>query len=188
MNPDIVNSKCKRRSGNRLIDETSDKTSRCVKINNDNEANCEQSENITVSSIFPYVEKGLGVACHNINRLINKLDELKLILDTDKSPLDIYCICETFLTPTIDDNCLKINGYSFFRKDRLHKRGGGILMYIRNGLNFQRRQDLEEKSIEMNCVETKCSNKSILLSTIYRPPDNDGDSVQNRIFHIESSL
>ena len=164
MNPNIVNGKCKRRSGNRSIDETSDKTSCSVKINNDNEEHCEQSENVTVSSIFPYVEKGLRVACHNINRLINKLDKLKLILDTDKSPLDLYCICETFLTPTIDDNCLKINGYSFFRKDRLHKRGGGILMYIRNGLKFQRRQDLEEKSIEMICIEIKCSNKSILLS------------------------
>ena len=57
MNPNIVNSKCKRRSGNRSIDETSNKTSRCVKINNDNKANCEQSEDVTVSSI--YVEKGL---------------------------------------------------------------------------------------------------------------------------------
>ena len=179
MNPNIVNSKCKRRSGNRSIDETSDKTSRCVKINNDNKANCEQSENVTVSSIFPYVEKGLRVAYHNINRLINKLDKLKLILDTHKSPLDLYCICETFLTLTIDDNCLKNNGYSFFRKDRLHKRGGGILMYIHNSLNFQRRQDLEERTIEMICIEIKCSNKSILLSTIYCLPDNDGDSVQN---------
>ena len=61
-------------------------------------------------------------------------------------------------------------------------------MYIREGLNFQRRQDLEEKSIEMICIEIKCSNKSILLSTIYRPPDNDGDSVHNWIFHMESSL
>ena len=32
------------------------------------------------------------------------------------------------------------------------------------------------------------SKKYILLSTIYRPPDNDGDSVQNLIFHIESLL
>ena len=86
INPNIVNSKCIRRRGNRSIDETSDKTSYCVKINNDNDEHC---EDVTVSSIFPYVEKGLRVACHNINRLINKLDELKLILDTDKSPLGI---------------------------------------------------------------------------------------------------
>ena len=38
--------------------------------------------------------------------------------------------CETFLTPTIDDTIVFKLMVIFFRKDRLHKRGGGILMYI----------------------------------------------------------
>ena len=40
---------------------------------------------VLVSStiFFPYFKKGLRVACHNINRLINKLDQLKLFLVND---------------------------------------------------------------------------------------------------------
>ena len=59
------------------------------------------------------------------------------------------------------------------------------MIYIRNGINFHRRHDLEDKFIEMICIEIKYSNKSILLSTVYRPPDNDGDSIQNWINLME---
>ena len=84
------------------------------------------------------------------------------ILDTDKSPLDLYCLCETFVTPKIDDNYLKINGYSIVRRDRIHKKGGGVMIYIRNGINFHHRHDLEDKFIEMIRIEIKYTNKSIL--------------------------
>ena len=63
------------------------------------------------------------------------------------------------------------------------------MIYIRNGINFHRRHDLEDKFIEMIRIEIKYSNKSILLSTVYRPTDNDGDSIQNWINGImETSL
>ena len=52
----------------------------------------------TIPDIFLFVKKGLRLANHNNNRLINKLDQLKLFLDCDTPPLDIYCINETFLT------------------------------------------------------------------------------------------
>ena len=46
------------------------------------------------------------MACHNINRLLNKLDQLKLFLVNDSPSLDVYCLSETFLAETINDSYL----------------------------------------------------------------------------------
>ena len=67
--------------------------------------------------IFPQIQKGLKIACHNINRLINlndtvTLDQLKPIICSNNPPADIYCICETFLTDRTDDDFVKINGFA----------------------------------------------------------------------------
>ena len=51
-------------------------------------------------------------------------------------------------------------------------------MYIRNGIHFKRRPYLEKTTLGMITNEIKCSNKSILLSTVYRPPDNDNNDGQ----------
>ena len=83
------------------------------------------------------------MTCHNINRLLNKLDQLKLFLVSDSPSLDVYCLSETFLTETINDSYLCIDSYTFVRKDRLHKRGGGLIMYVRHVILYKRRKDLK---------------------------------------------
>ena len=120
---------------------------------------------VSSTKLFPYFKKGLRVACHNINRLINKLDQLKLFLVNDCPSLDVYCLSETFLTETINDSYLCIDGYTFVRKDRLNKKGGGLIMYVREGISYKRREDLEGL-IETICIEIKYSNRSILLTSV----------------------
>lgn len=142
---------------------------------------------------FPIIKKGVRVACHNINRLINrndsvKLDQLKLMLENDDAPVDVYCICETFLNNRSDDDYVSIDGFQTVRNDRTHKSGGGLIIYVRNGLVFKRRLDLETKSIEIIWLELKLPNKSLLLSLIYRPPDNYSVSVHNWLHHMEDYL
>ena len=53
--------------------------------------------------IFPLVKKGRRLANHNNNRLVNKLDQIKLFLECDSPPLDIYCLDETFLASSTDE-------------------------------------------------------------------------------------
>ena len=36
-----------------------------------------------------------------------------------------------------------------------------------------------EGLIETLCIEIKYSNRSILLTSVYRPPNNDSDSIQH---------
>ena len=121
---------------------------------------------VTQTHVFPYFNKGLQVACHNINRLLNKLDQLKLFLVNDCPSLDIHGLSETFLTETIIDSFLSIDGYTFVRKYRLNKKGGGLLMYIRKGISYKRREEFEGIT-ETICIEVKYSNRSILLTSVY---------------------
>ena len=65
---------------------------------------------VSSTNFFSYFKKGLRVACHNINRLLNKLAQLKLFLVNDSPSLDVYCLSETFLTETINDSYLCIDG------------------------------------------------------------------------------
>ena len=142
---------------------------------------------VSSTNFFPYFKKGLRVACHNINRLINKLDQLKLFLVNDCPSFDVYCFSETFLTETINDSYLCIDGYTFVRKDRLNKKGGGLIMYVREGISYKRREDLEGPN-ETICIEIKYSNRSILLTSVYRPPNNDSDSIQHWLSNMEESM
>ena len=161
----------------------------CDSISITSKKNNDKTSSVLVTSthVFPYFNKGLRVACHNINRLLNKLDQLKLFLVNDYPSLDIYCLSETFLTETIIDSYLSIDGYTFVRKDRFNKKGGGLLMYIREGTSYKRREDFEGLT-ETICIEIKYSNRSILLTSVYRPPNNDSDSIQHWLSNMEETM
>ena len=74
------------------------------------------------------------------------------------------------------------------RNDKRHKEGGGVLMYIRNGLPFKRRCDLECNLMEIMCIEIRLSNKSLLLATLYRPPDDDSSLIHEWLTCMEELL
>ena len=81
-----------------------------------------------------YLSKGLHFCNLNIQHIIPKLDELRIVMATENCP-DILGLCETFLNPIISNNQVRIEGYDFLRKDRAdiqNKTGGGILLYFRN--------------------------------------------------------
>ena len=58
---------------------------------------------------FKFREKGLHIASLNVQHLFPKLDEIRIILNTENSP-DIFGISETFLTENIQNSNLNING------------------------------------------------------------------------------
>ena len=85
--------------------------------------------------------------------------------------VDVCGFCETFLTDSISDDMIKIHNYIFERKDRQLKKGGGILVYIKENILYIRRKDLESESIEAIWIEICfCKTKSFLMCFIYRPP------------------
>ena len=123
------------------------------------------------TSSFGLIKRGLRVGNLNICHLLPKIDEINLLLKGYQT-LDILGICETFLNDQVSDNILQIDGYTFERKDRDAKSGGGIILYLSNSINYKRRPDLEVgNNIESIWTEINYQNsKPILVCTAYRPP------------------
>ena len=77
--------------------------------------------------------KGLKIAHINIRSLINKFDEMCVLIKyTD---VDILCITETWLDNYISDNEITIENYDLFRKDWSHSRGRGLCCYAKSELH-----------------------------------------------------
>nr|VZI45236.1 unnamed protein product [Spirometra erinaceieuropaei] len=108
----------------------------------------------------------------NAQSLLSKLDELKLCL-VELSP-DVLAVTETWLSGTISDNEVALPGYQIYRRDREHRQGGGIVVYVNDGL-----------AVSDNTTKFVCSTEAIWLTikdtgspcldvlTVYRPPRTD---------------
>ena len=76
-----------------------------------------------------------------------------------------------FLTCVV--NTVSINGYVGIRHDRTSGAGGGVIAFVLDDINFQRRTDLENQSIEAVWLELFVKySKSILVCFTYRPPNS----------------
>ena len=104
-----------------------------------------------------------------------KFSEIKAILmSPENSSLHIFGISETKLKSHKLSSCFNVDGFQEpFRKDNDSNGGGGIIVYVRNGINAKRRFDLETNNISCIWLEItagKC--KPFLIGNMYRPPDS----------------
>ena len=65
-------------------------------------------------------------------------------------------------------------GYTIIRRDRISKKGGGLIVYIKNTIECIRRNDVELDIAEAIWLEVKLKQKKIILAFIYRPPNEHG--------------
>ena len=116
--------------------------------------------------------------------LLGKVDEVrKLMIHT---PFDILTLSQTWLTEDILDCEISLPGYSSVRKDRRVGRGGGVITYIKHGLTFSEREDLNNDIDEVLWIEINRSNfKPVLVATTYHAPDCALDDFLHR---VEQSL
>lgn len=153
-----------------------------------NNTTCLSTQNSFLSNAeLTYSSKGLHICNINIQHVLPKIDELRLIMAREKCP-DIMGLCETFLEPNILDSQVVIDGYDFIRKDRADtqdKNGGGIILYFRNSLKYKRRPEYEISKIETVWSEIELPNaKPFLLCLVYRPPS----ALSNWIDLLEEEL
>ena len=111
----------------------------------------------------------------NINSLRNKIICLRDVVA--KVPIDILCVDETKLDDSFPDSQFLIENYQFppFRRDR-NSKGGGKIVYIREGLISKRIKNFESKIIETICIEITISKKKWCILFAYRPPNFDKQS------------
>ena len=70
--------------------------------------------------------------CLNATSLVNKKNELNIIVeDTDHH---IIGITESWANKDITDAELGLPGYVMFRRDRMGRRGGGVILYVKESI------------------------------------------------------
>ena len=96
--------------------------------------------------------KGLSIGHWNIQQLTYpKFEQLSASLNTTDitNKVDIFILTETFCNDKRPDSFYQIQEYDLFRKDRVRKKGGGILVYVNYSLCAKLRSDLMETNIEI---------------------------------------
>lgn len=81
-------------------------------------------------------------------------------------PINIIGFCESFLADNVCDYELQVNGYKHERNDRSFRHGGGLIVYIKDSVQYRRRLDLESMNLESIVIDV-CLNVNRLLLTLY---------------------
>ena len=139
--------------------------------------------------------KGLKICHLNIRSILNKIDQFRLHFES--SDLDVITISETWLTKEISSSILQMHNYQIFRWDRAYctgdngliKKGGGLLIYVRDGLNFNAVMDTSKNISTKNCELQRielCSDvqKNIVIYNLYRPPSGSVKSFTECLTNI----
>ena len=137
--------------------------------------------------------RGVTVGQWNIQHLTEtKFEQLSLSLNAHKdsgNKVDLLILTETFCNSKRPDSFYQVHGYDLFRKDRVRKKGGGIITYVNNKLHAITRPDLMTTEIEMLWIEI-CpfkSKRSMLIAGVYRPPSSTSQDDANIAKNIEKA-
>ena len=114
------------------------------------------------------VDTSLRVLVFNAQSIRNKMDLFKSLMAVEKP--DIVGITESWIhTNTRDfEGEFEISGYRMFKKDRIGKEGGGVLIYIRDYLDpidCKLETDHEIAGVYLNKLD-----KRLHIFIVYRPP------------------
>ena len=97
--------------------------------------------------------RGLKILHLNLNGLLAKIDQIRLLLTETGCNNHILQISESHLDDSIPDSLIDFYGYNIIRKDRKGGPGVGVCIYMRNDMNYQRRLDFEKDEIEALVIE-----------------------------------
>ena len=146
---------------------------------------------ISTRSSVPITGKLKGLFT-NARSICKKENRAALEATVSSEVLDVIAIVETWATPD-DDDLLKLRGYNIFRRDRTNRKGGGVLIYVRDDINcsdisIKFNDPLSIHEVEIIWVElTFSENKKVALGVCYRPPDANTDKDKahdNELFKI----
>jgi hypothetical protein len=125
---------------------------------------------------------GLSIGHLNVRSVLPKVDQIRYILC--KAQFDIFCLNETWLDSTVGQHEYDVDGYITVNKPR-NRRGGGVLIYVKKGIEFKRRLDIESKDLECIWLQLRIHKKELLLCSMYRPPSMGSDYFEKMLDTIE---
>ena len=91
---------------------------------------------------------------------------------------DIIMITESWINTRDKHNLAEValNGYNMFAKCRLHKSGGGVLLYVKKGIKAVQLNKADVDAYDSLYIETAVRNRKYVIGVIYRPPKQNEDN------------
>lgn len=134
--------------------------------------------NIVLKSLFKRNTETQKICHINACSLYPKIAYVREIFDN--SNIHIICVSETWLNSSHTNAMVKITNYNITRKDRTRddkKRGGGVAIYVRNGLEFSiAGKSGPDDTLEYLIARISTSNgSSVEVGCVYNPPDTAKD-------------
>ena len=128
----------------------------------------------------------LKCVCLNARSIINKKNELDIMVDEIKP--HIIGITESWANNDITDAELGLEGYVMFRKDRMGKRGGGVLLYIKETIPAYEVQLQEEADCnEAIWCKLVTGHTTVTIGVVYRCPNitkENNEKIHNAISEV----
>ena len=131
----------------------------------------------------------------NANHITNKLDELHLLVVGSSPVIDIVAITESWLTKDIPISLCELPNFTIFRRDRREGLGGGVMCYVRDGLNSRIIEPLlpENDDFEVLLVAVRPRVlprplSLLLVMIVYCPPWYDAARRKALCKYITSSI
>ena len=134
-----------------------------------------------------FCRKGLHFLHLNIRSLPPSIDEIRTIAIQTKPA--VIALTETWLHDSVNYSELRINNYCLIRADRSRQRGG-VCLFIRENLTFNRILDIITDSIETLWVEIlQPKAVPIIVGVAYRPPTQSDfyDKFEQTCHQIDSN-
>ena len=123
-------------------------------------------------------KKGFKMGHLNVQGIQNKIEQIDLLLNSSGNDIHLFGLSESKLNDSHTSNFFNIKNFQLFRKDRVisavrPEQGGGIIVYVKDGIKCERRLDLECENIECIWLEIFPKNsKSFLIGSMYRHPNH----------------
>ena len=131
-------------------------------------------------------EAGYRCACLNARSIVNKKNELNIMVE-DIDPR-IIGITELWANTDITDAELGLTGYIMFRRDRIGRRGGGVILYVKESIQaYEIKLEREAGYDEAVWRKIVSGNSKITIGLVYRSPninEEDNTKIQNAIKEV----
>ena len=110
-----------------------------------------------------------------------KMENYETFFKAIDNPFGILIFTETWLTNDKKDSC-RFTGFSAIHLLRPHdqtfdflERGGGISIFVREGIEYKHRSDLDIVLQFLECcfIETSFNNKKYLIAGMYHTPNTN---------------
>ena len=147
-------------------------------------------KNITEKNQF---QNKLSLFHINVKSLPKHHDELELYIDSLNFKFSVIALTENWLDKSKQD-LFDLEGYNCLHQFRKEKRGGGVSLYVENGIDFINRPDLEYFDSEMESLSIEAEGSSfnlssnIVIAVIYRMPNTSIDIFNDRVTSILNTI